>query len=400
MSILILNRNAPYPFESWLDSLNEDLLVLTTEKRSKEIDFPVVKGFKNYEENGLIEISAAELFNKYGYHTVISTSEYDVYRAAKIREYLGITGQNVDSALAFRDKVIMKQYLKDHGINVPSFQKIDSAIDLYNFAEENGYPIIVKPRDGSGSEGVHKLATLEELKRFVENHQLNNLEVESFVEGDMYHIDGLYLQREVVFSWPSKYINGCLSHKNEGYNGSYLLGEHNPLTPRLNTFISKVIQALPSPDHMAFHAEVFVTPDNQLVFCEIACRRGGGYIAETIDQAFGIDLTKLSVQSQCGINVSLPKNIDKPSIQSGFLLIPCRNGEIVEIPKEFPQEWITKYDIYGKQGDRFTAAESSLDIVASFLVKGDSEVQVQQRINELAKWFEFNTKWNVSEILV
>lgn len=393
MSILILNRNAPYPFDSWLDTLDEELLILTTAKRAKEIKSEVVEGFSNYENNGRIEIAAAKLFEKYHYHTLVATSEFDIFRAAKIRDVLGLKGQKTESALAFRDKVMMKDILSANGIDVPAYRKVESAIDIYDFVMQHDFPIVVKPVSGSGSEGVHIIKDMNALESFVESTELTNFEVEKFVEGDMYHIDGLVLNGRLVFSWPSKYINGCLSHKEGLFNASYQLEPGNPLVDRLKQYIIQVIDALPTPEDTAFHAEVFLTPDNRLVFCEIASRRGGGYIPESIEQSFGIDVTKLSVQSQCGIEVSLPEDLGTPRIQSGFLLMPAKNGEITNLVNEYSQKWITKYKIFAKVGDQFNGADSSLDYIASFLITGNNEIQVKERLIRLAEEFEKNTLW-------
>ncbi|MBM7702281.1 ATP-grasp domain-containing protein [Metabacillus iocasae] len=393
MSILILNRNAPYPFHSWLEPLEEELLVLTTSKRAPNVQAAFVEGYEDYEVNGCIELKAAQLHEKHHYHTIVATSEYDIYRAAKIRDFVGIKGQSSESALAFRNKVVMKNILEKTNIAVPTYREIDSAIDLYEFVQNNGFPIIVKPIDGSGSEGVTKIDHDDQLYEFVRKTNLTNLEVEAFIEGDMYHIDGLFINGEVAFSWPSKYMNGCLSHQAGTFNGSYLLDAENLLTMKLNAFVKQVLHALPTPEHIAYHAEVFVTPDEQLVFCEIACRRGGGYIAETIQQAFDIDLTKVSVQAQCGIDVSLPRALHAPLVHSGFLLVPAKKGLLLELPSECNEEWVTQYEIYARAGDRYGGAGSSLDNIATFLVKGKDEQEVKQRIESLAEWFDQQTKW-------
>jgi hypothetical protein len=393
LSILILNRNAPYPFESWLEELDEDQVILTTQKRAKNITASYVEGFSNYEENGCIEVRAIELDQKFNFNTLIATSEFDIYRAAKIREYLGINGQGIESAMAFRDKVVMKNILHEKGIEVPPFKQIDTSTDIYEFVSKHNFPIVVKPRDGSGSEEVKVLDTYEDLMKYLQFNNMKNYEVEKFIEGDMYHIDGLVINGEIKFLWPSKYINGCLSHQEGNYNASYLLAENVPIFNRLIQLTMDILMALPTPDNTAFHAEIFHTLDDRLVFCEIASRRGGGYIAETIEHAFGIGLTKLTVQSQCGIKVNLPKARNKPRVMCGFLLIPAKSGKLKKIPNSSEENWVVKQEILANPGDIFNSSKSSLDTIASFLIEGKSEKEVQERIKFIVEWFNSNTEW-------
>lgn len=394
MSILVLNRNANYPFEEWLCS-NKDLYYLTTKEKEFRLSRDNVEGFHNYEKNGELEIRAIELYSFHRFERVIATSEYDILRAARIREYLGIDGQKVTSALAYRDKYIMKEYVSAKGLKTPNYRMADSPTDIYSFIQEHGYPIMIKPRDGSSSEGVELIRNVYELKKYVSKNEVCNQLVEEYVEGEMYHIDGLVINSQIAFQWPSKYINGCLSHKDATFNGSYQLSPENPLFKRLTLFTGEIINSLPKVNDMAFHAEVFVNEQDELVFCEIACRRGGGYIAEAIEQSFQVDLTKLSVQAQCGIDVQIPSY--KNGERSGFLLIPYKIGIIKSLKTDFEYDWITKSRIYAEPGETYESnSASSVDVLAQFLIKGQDEDELIERIHHLASEFDIATKWEMT----
>lgn len=105
------------------------------------------------------------------------------------------------------------------------------------------------------------------------------LEIEKFVPGPMYHIDGFVHNGKVVISWPSQYIGTVVDFKTNPYIAGFSLSPHNPLVPRLNQFIENVIGALdtppfPNPDSFPFHAEAWHTPSDDIVLCEIASRGG------------------------------------------------------------------------------------------------------------------------------
>jgi phosphoribosylaminoimidazole carboxylase (NCAIR synthetase) len=48
------------------------------------------------------------------------------------------TGQTIESALRYRDKVIMKEVLLEAGIRVPVFSAVESAQDIIEFYEKHG----------------------------------------------------------------------------------------------------------------------------------------------------------------------------------------------------------------------------------------------------------------------
>lgn len=398
MSILVLSKTAyaKSPFDVWLQEIDEDLIVLSAEKRRD--DYPQYahsEFFHRYEDNDMIELRALELYKAYPYRAIIATSEFDILRAGRLRSYLELAGQSYESAVAFRNKVVMKHLLQQGGVDVPPYVELTSIIDVHHFIKLHGFPAIIKPIYGSGSTDICILRSEADVLSLAERGIGAELEIESFVDGDMYHIDGLVLGGELQFCWPSKYINGCLAFQSNHFNGSYLLDETNPLTQRLVDLVKKILMLLPTPLHTSFHAEVFHTPDDRLVCCEIASRTGGGLIRETIQQGFGLDLTRHSVQAQCGMQWDAPPH-KSVNTMGGFLLMPTQKGILTSIPEQYP-EWVTLKNISANPGQMLQKSESSVDTVASFRVKGNSEAEVAERIRWLAKYVESQTKWEIRE---
>jgi hypothetical protein len=400
LSILILNRLPYYdvPYEKWLEDLNEDLFLLTSDQLGKDFHgFKQVFTFDNYDYNNSVEFLALQLYKQSPYRLVIATAERDILRAAKIRDYLGLEGQSLESAVAFRDKVKMKEILSAAKIRVPAFRRLDSVVDLYAFIEEYGYPVVVKPIDGMGSRNTTVLYSDRDTMQYLAEGLTPHLEVEEFIEGEMYHIDGLVLDGQIKLIWPSKYLNNCLAFHEGKYLGSYLLSPENPLTARLQSYVSSILQTLPTPPHTTFHAEVFHTTQDELVLCEIACRTGGSRICEEYRQAFDLDLTKLAVQAQCGLKVDVSEyvvNQRGPKSQFGFIGIPPRRGVFQLAPRweDFP-EWVTEYRVLASPGQYFTGAHTSVDYVITLVVRGESEEQVYNRLEESARYIEQTWVW-------
>jgi hypothetical protein len=401
MSILILNRFAHdrCQYEQWLESLDEDLLLLTSDEVVDSFpakDYAYIESFPQFDTNGLVELRAIELYERYQFHTIIAVSERDVLRASYLRQRFGLRGQLPTSAIHFRDKLVMKEIAQAHQLAVPQFASLHTNLDLISFVESHGYPIIVKPVDGAGSQNIHVIENKEELSLALASGVSHATEVETFIDGDMYHVDGLVTEGQLAFISVSKYASGCLAYQSGDYNASYLIHRDNPMFARMAGFTAELLTVLDTPEHTAFHAELFHTPTDEIYLCEIASRTGGGRLDSYLEQAYGIHLTKAWVQAQCGIGWLESANQvmkTRQRILTGDVLIPPRPAEFVTGPTEDPPIWVTEYRLLAKPGIRYDHPKRSVDHIASFVVEAETEEEIVDRLTWIANWFEQLSQW-------
>lgn len=396
MSIVIINQFSPnrinYP--KALKDVDSNFIFVTKQKHVNGFKsiFKDISGFDNWDSNDSIYKFLMERGSREKIDYVVATHEHDLVKAGKLRDYLEINGQSEESALAFRDKYEMKKKLEGQ-VNTPEFRKIKDVFDLFNFIKEFGYPFVLKPTDGSGSVGVKIVKDSKDLDRILENGINENLMVETFIEGEMYHVDGLYEDGNLLLSVPSLYINGCLAFHEENYLASVML-EKGELHDRLNNTVRNVLEILPTPSHsIAFHAEFFLTPENELVFCEIASRVGGGMISETLEIVKGVDILSESIKSQC----NLPTNFSViDGGLGGWICIPPKRGTLLNINTDIPFDWVKEcYIKESNIGKKFEGASSSADSIVSLVITGDSSREIIKRFEIVSNWFEENCKWNL-----
>jgi len=82
---------------------------------------------------------------------------------AEARALADVPGMKPDIARRFRDKDVMKDVLRAHGVPVAASQLVTSTAELYAFIDRVGYPIIVKPQAGVGSRGTHRVESRDDL---------------------------------------------------------------------------------------------------------------------------------------------------------------------------------------------------------------------------------------------
>lgn len=338
----------------------------------------------SYSDSSSLEYALMTFSRKRIINAICCTSEKDITRAAILREALGVRGQLLDSACAFRDKIYMKEILSEAGLPIPSFAHCKSITDIHRFMEKQPLPLVVKPIDADSSKEVIFIRKEEDLKKiayipgFFDN---KGWDVEEFVDGVVFHIDGLTKDREILVAWPSQYVNQCVDCLSGRWFGSYFLHPKDPRTSPLIKFSHSVIQALPNTAGSAFHLEVFMKPNNEIVFLEIASRPGGGVIRQSWIENFGIDLIEQHIFLQAGLNSDgyrkTPKN------QTGFVILYSKGGTVREA-SNFPSDnSIFFTDLWLQAGD---VIEAPTDLSSASGLVGFKILDKENPESEVRSW--------------
>ena len=312
-----------------------------------------------------------------------------VYRAKRIQ-----------AACAFRDKITMKQLAQAAGIKVPKFTILSLPTDLITFQQDVGFPFVLKPARGAGASGITILRNMgdvyECMSKLPESLHEGAYIMEEFIEGRVYHVDGIVKDGKILIAWPSVFIGSCLDAVH-GSNlfGWHLLEKYNPLTKRLNQFTQKVIKALPTPDNVVFHLEAFVDKNNQIRLCEIASRAGGAGINDDWIESFGIDLYKDFARLQAGTYANMLAK--EPSSITGWVLLPKTEGIVTKVPQNPPQfEWLIRKYTCVELGEKISNPSNVLDFMFRGQIKATSEADFNAKVMELKDWLNENFSINTN----
>lgn len=400
MSILILNRVSAdkIPYHKLLKDYQGSLIMLCDKRKTNGFareDYDYFETIDNYDDSMYLEYRALELNKIYNFKYIVATTEYDLIRAARLREKLNLPGQNLKSAFAFRDKCIMKDII-GKVLKVPEYRRINNVLDVYEFIEEHGFPVVIKPVDGAGSLNTFIIRNLEELKNLLINGHLEGFEIEEFIKGDMYTIDGFYLDHQLLISWSGYYTNDCLSFKEGKQASNVQIGTKHPLNNRFKAFIQKIVDVMPMPRTTPFHCEVFHTEDDELILCEIASRTGGGGTNELSRVYSKIDLNHAWVKSQCGLlnKDNFNYKLDNQKIY-GYVQIPPLKGTLRYLPEKnsIPFTWVEDYKVVAKSGMRFNSPSKSSHKIAIAVVSGTKQEETEKRMELITNWVAENTIW-------
>jgi biotin carboxylase len=225
-------------------------------------------------------------------HRVIPLDDYDVEMAAELREHLRLPGMGNTTARYFRDKLAMRMQARDKGIPVPDFVHCLNHEHIRRFMNDVPPPWMLKPRSEAGSVGIRKVHSADEVWQALE--QLGDLAsfyvLERFVAGDIFHVDCVVDDRQVLFATAHQY--GAPPHRiwtEGGIFKSWRLPQEGELTRRLLELNQRCLAAMGMVRGVT-HGEFILDPQGQLYFLEVAARVGGAFLDQLVEAGSGINL--------------------------------------------------------------------------------------------------------------
>ncbi|HEY2515675.1 MAG TPA: ATP-grasp domain-containing protein [Polyangiaceae bacterium] len=351
---------------------------------------------ERYAPFGEVDCVALRLAREHRVERVVAIGECDILRAAQLRRMLDLPGQSVESALAFRDKGVMKQIVGAAGIAVPEHIVATSPLDVIAFVERVGLPVVGKPFAGQASIGTIILRERTEVEAVLGiQPEIRGL-VEKFVPGDMFHVDGFVHHGEAVLVSPSRYVNGMLAFQEGKHCLSVQLDAAHPQHARLVAFARSVLAAMPLPEATPFHLEVFHTPDDRLVFCEIASRVAGIRIGDAITQSFGFNLAKTWLEFQLGLRTHVEPPPPRKKA-AGTAVVPPETGRLDAFPRTLEAPGVVDVHVEFKEGDVLKGADSSAAALAVILAEGEAEAQVVARLEDAVAAFREGCRYSATE---
>ncbi|MFI9275527.1 acetyl-CoA carboxylase biotin carboxylase subunit family protein [Kitasatospora sp. NPDC052896] len=316
---------------------------------------------------------------------IITDNEYDLERAARMREDFGIPGQSPASALSFRDKVVMKE-VAGRTVATARFARLDTVVELTDFIAGSGYPVVVKPVKQGGSRDIVVLRDDDDLVEFSRRPWREDLMVEEFVEGRMYHVDAV-LADGYRFVASSRYLRSCLGVFSGQNNGSVQLRPEDELARRLEEFLDRTLEAFDTPPVSAYHLEVFHTPQDELVLCEIASRVGGDRIPWITRATYGVDLHTSVLRQSCGLPVDPPPTAPPAEVHGSVSILP--QGRLVRVPDRPPFPWVRHYEV-NDQLEPGAVTLHSASHLCFVIVSGADPAQVEERLLQAEAWLMAN----------
>ena len=324
---------------------------------------------------------------KYDVNAIVTAAtDKPLVMMARVAEKYGFPFFSVETAQWSTDKYQMKQRFLEGSVPCARgrlISKVEDAEDLY-------YPLIVKPRDNSGSRGVKLCRTKEELQESLQEalqySHLDTVLVEEYIEGQEYSIEGLHYEgKSEVIQFTEKTTtefpyNVELAHKQPANLTETQKEAIRELVAKIA--ISMNFENCPS------HTELKIN-DRGVFIIETSPRLGGDYITSTLVPLS----TGINMEDQL-LSIALGEKVDTKTGRvekaSGVCFFCLPEGVVKHIDPKIKEvsSWpdVCGFELKLHEGDRVNKITSSLNRYGEFVVSGANRTCVDDIIDRVNRF--------------
>lgn len=261
---------------------------------------------------------------------VLAIDDRGALIAAQASAVLGIPHNDPGSALAARDKFIMRERLAAGGVPVPHYQQIPAGIDPSTIADDVTYPCVVKPLLLSGSRGVIRADTPAGLvtafgrtRSILESSGMpardHFILIEQFVPGFEVALEGLLtagqLRTLALFDKPDP-LDGPFFEETIYVTPSRLPADIQAAISRRTAEAASAIGLREGP----VHAELRINLDTgDIWLIELAGRSIGGLCSSVLEFGAGMRLEELILRHAAGMPLDA---VARSSDAAGVMMVP------------------------------------------------------------------------------
>ena len=233
------------------------------------------------------------------FSAVLSMTELGLLPAARIADALGLPGISPQAVERTRDKLLMREWLQQKAFSRVVSSQVSGSQDIEAFAQSQGYPVIVKPRSGQGSQSIMRFDSPEQLSACALSEQ--DYIVEPFLCGPEFSVEAFSFNGHHMIAA----VTGKLTNDGDQHNPFVEVGHvvPAPITDEerctIEDYVRRFLTAMEISDGCS-HTELRLTANGPEVI-ETHTRVGGDSIPTLVRQATGCDLLDLAVQWPLGL---------------------------------------------------------------------------------------------------
>lgn len=259
-------------------------------------------------------LAVSHLFRTHHVDRIIPLDDFDLEKAAALREHLRVPGMGESQTRFFRDKLAMRLRTAENGVRVPRFVHALNYEDVRRFLETVPGPWVLKPRLMAGALGIKKCYEQQEVWDHI--HRMGDDQalflLEEFIPGDVLHVDSIWFDGKMQYAVASKYGAPPLEvSQGGGIFMTRMLERGSDLGEELLRFNERVLQVMGLENGVSHTEFIRAHHDGQLYFLETSARVGGAHISDLLELATGINMwaewAKIEVACATGDEYHVPQ---------------------------------------------------------------------------------------------
>jgi len=241
----------------------------------------------NHMVNAVSYLARSEQINR-----IVALDDFDVEKAAVLREHLRVDGMGDTTARNFRDKLAMRGRAEDAGIAIPRYVGAINHQKIAKFLAEVPAPYVLKPRFQANAIGIVKCENPEQVWKELSNlgDEASNYVLEEFVFGDICHVDSIIVNEKVVFACTSRYGTPPMEVFHGGRVFTTRTVPHGSEDEKKLLAVNAQIMTGLGLKFGVSHTEFIYAKDGRILFLETSARVGGAHIADMVIASTGVNL--------------------------------------------------------------------------------------------------------------
>lgn len=342
----------------------------------------------------------ADLHRRFPIDGILTNYQRYTLCAAYLAESLGIRGLSVQGAQNCNNKLRMRRTLNQHGVSVVQYGTATDVDEALSVARRIGYPVVIKPVEGGGSEGVrfceNEAALREEARGFfgrLAGRDSNDcLLIEEFLDGPQFTVDAILRDGQAEIVIVNELAVG-------GYPSLVSLGYRYP--PRVDPQVleqirTTVLDAFPvlGMDYGNAHVEIRLT-DRGPKIIEVNPRAPGGRIREVAIAVTGIDIVWEGIASVAGKQAPRREPVARYALVKDFIadqggILRYRSGLFsadVEDPESMVKHPLIEMNV--PSGEEVAPFHEEPGVLGRIVVLGQTEGEVSEKMDRVLKELDF-----------
>ena len=322
-----------------------------------------------------------------------------VVTAAYVQEQMGLPGNPYESVCILQNKDRFRNFLTQHGFNVPKAKGFASIEDALSEKYWFPWPVIVKPTDSAGSKGVTRVDCLENLEPALKvafEHSISGrVIVEEFIEKqgcssdtDCFSVDGKL--KFVSFSAqrfdedaPNPYTPSAYS-----WPSTFTQAQEEELASEIQRLLT-----LLGMRTSIYNIETRVGVNGKPYIMEVSPRGGGNRLAEMLRYATGVDLITNAVRAAVGEEVVDVEQKPYTGHWAEVVLHADQNGyfEGININDDLKKH-VREVDLWVKQNDKVSSFHGANDAIGTLVLSFPTAFELNEKLKLLKQILKIHVR--------
>lgn len=319
-------------------------------------------------------------------------SDLPVPTVGAINDALGLTGVSSATARHCSNKILMRECFRSAGVPQPAFEAASSLAEAKTSCSVVGFPCVVKAPDSSGSRGVVKVDSPQELAAAFEEAMVFSRDgrvlVEEFIRGEEFGAQSFSLRgtTQVVHV-----------HNDMVSDPPYMIpvGHAYPSTlgmtqvRAIESAVANAVDAL-GIGHGPANIDFMLASDGSLRIIEIGARVGATCLPELTSIHTGTDWVAAAVQAATGESPDVAATASVPV--AAFILDAPRDGrlagwDVPQVVREDPR--VLEWEVTAQTGDVVSRLTQGTDRIGKVVATGSDVREAVEVADRFRRSVEF-----------